>query len=96
MLPSWCFTSWSNHDMPPLILSQHLSYELLFNQPMYSGKWKIIKIKNKEEFYKLVDPLKGRENKDMNKKKKNFTEMYSTFVIYNQLWWDSYIYTYPI
>jgi thiol-disulfide isomerase/thioredoxin len=93
-----------------LISFKYAAYYALFGfifwislkQPRYSGKSKIIKLKNEEEFTKFIAPetaseesKKNHQNKQV-KSKKNLSEVTSALVIFQTSWCDNCTFTYPL
>lgn len=69
-------------------------------QPKYSGKSKIVRLRTEQDFVDFINP-KGEEMKKQNanskdSKKKNFSEAYSTLVVFQAAWNDNCTYTYPL
>lgn len=63
-------------------------------QPRFKGKSKIVKLENREQFEKFINPPEAvaKSKKD----KKNFSEMNSTLVIFQAHWNENCIFTYPL
>jgi hypothetical protein len=70
---------------------------LVLKLPRYSGPSKIVKLKNEKEFREFITPKSEKTNaKRREGAKKNYSEVYSTMVIFQAFYDDNCTFTYPL